>query len=115
METIDVYPTLCDLAGIEPPADLEGNGMKTILDSPEMPGKPAAYSYQRNRISMRTERYRLIVHTENGTSTVALYDHQVDPYETRNVAGEKPEILQRLMPLLEKGNTGIIPDLGISR
>ena len=112
VETIDIYPTLCDLAGIELPLDLEGKSLKAILNNPETPGKPAAYSYQRNRISMRTERYRLIVHVEKGTSTIALYDHHVDPYETRNIAEERPEIVERLMPLLKKGNTGIILGFG---
>jgi arylsulfatase A-like enzyme len=110
VETVDIYPTLCDLAGIDPPLGLEGKSLKAILNNPEMPGKPAAYSYQRSRISMRTERYRLIVHVEKGTSTIALFDHNVDPYETRNIAEERPEIVERLMPLLIKGNTGIIPD-----
>jgi arylsulfatase A-like enzyme len=115
VETVDIYPTLCDLAGIEPPLGLEGMNLKAILVNPEAPGKAAAYTYQRNRISMRTERYRFIVHAKKGTSSVALFDHQVDPYETRSIAEERPEIVERLMPLLKKGNTGIIPDLGRDR
>jgi hypothetical protein len=62
---------------------------------------------------MRTERYRLIVHTEKGTSTIVLFDHHVDPYETRNIAKERPEIVKRLMPLLKKGNTGILSDFEV--
>jgi hypothetical protein len=96
--------------GIEPPPGLEGTSLKAILDNPGASVKAAAYSYQKNRISMRTQRYRLIVHVEKETSTFALFDHQVDPYETRNIAGENPEIVRRLMPLLKKGNTGIIQD-----
>jgi len=32
-----------------------------------------------------------------------LYDHQIDSNETKNIAAEKPEIVERLMPLWEKG------------
>jgi len=111
VETIDIYPTLCELAGIEPPQGLEGKNLIPIFNDPDSPGKSAAYCYQRNRISMRTLRYRLIVHVEAGTQSVALFDHQNDPLETKNIAAEKPEIVDRLMPLLKKGNNGIIPDL----
>jgi arylsulfatase A-like enzyme len=112
VETIDIYPTLCDLTGVEPPPHLEGESLKANLNNPGIPGKPAVYCYQRNRISMRTERYRLILHAERGMSGVVLYDHQVDPNETLNIAEDRPEIVERLMPLLKKGNTGIIQDFG---
>ena len=110
VETIDIYPTLCELADVELPQGLEGKSFIPILNDPESPGKPAAYSYQNNRISMRTERYRLIVHAQEGKLTVALFDHRTDPYETRNIAAEKPEVVERLMPLLKKGNTGILAE-----
>ena len=38
---------------------------------------------------------------------IELYDYMEDPYETKNLASEKPGIVKELMPLLEKGNTGI--------
>jgi hypothetical protein len=38
---------------------------------------------------------------------VELFDHQTDPNETRNIATENPEIVNSLMPLWEKGNTGL--------
>jgi hypothetical protein len=36
-----------------------------------------------------------------------LYDHLSDPYENRNVAKENPAMVEKLMPVLEKGNTGL--------
>ncbi len=35
-----------------------------------------------------------------------LYDHKTDPYKNNNVAGDRPDIFKKLMPLWEKGNTG---------
>jgi arylsulfatase A-like enzyme len=110
VETIDIYPTLCELAGIDPPEGLEGQSLSAIFDNPESPGKPAAYCYQKNRISMRTKSYRLIVHVQAGTATVALFDHRTDPFETRNIAADEQETVEKLLPLLKKGNTGILPD-----
>ncbi len=113
-ETIDIYPTLCTLAGIYPPKGLDGESLVKILDEPQTDGKQAVYSYQNNRISMRTDHYRLIAQYESdNTWTFALFDHQTDPYETRNIAEDHKELVQELLPLLNKGNTGIIPKLDL--
>jgi arylsulfatase A-like enzyme len=109
VETLDIYPTLCDLAGLSPPPGLDGYSLRDILDSSDPVGKPAVYSYWYNLISMRTERYRLIAQEVEGNIIFTLFDHQKDPYETRNIAEENPETVKRLMPLLIKGNTGILP------
>jgi arylsulfatase A-like enzyme len=108
VETLDIYPTLCDLAELSPPPDLDGKSLKSILDSPDLSGKSAVYSYWYNLISMRTDRYRLIAHKVEGEILYTLFDHQEDPYETRNIAGEKPEIVKKLLPLLINGNKGIL-------
>jgi|JI10StandDraft_1071094.scaffolds.fasta_scaffold00117_56 iduronate 2-sulfatase len=44
VELVDVYPTLCDLAGLPLPPHLEGESFRRLLDAPELPGKPAAFS-----------------------------------------------------------------------
>lgn len=113
VETIDLYPTLCELTGITPPPGLDGESLVKILGNPQSAGKEAVYSYQKNRISMRTDRYRLIAHLEDNTWIFALFDHQTDPYETRNIAEVHKEIVKQLLPLLNKGNTGIIPKLDL--
>ncbi|MGJ8642100.1 MAG: sulfatase-like hydrolase/transferase [Luteolibacter sp.] len=44
VEFVDVYPTLCELAGLPVPKSLEGKSFAPQLADPEAPGKPAAYS-----------------------------------------------------------------------
>ena len=36
-----------------------------------------------------------------------LYDHKSASYEDENIALLQPEVVNKLMPLLEKGNTGL--------
>jgi len=108
VETIDLYPTLCELVGVEPPPGLTGMSLVSHLEDSHSSGKPAAFTYQRNRIAMRTDRYRLIAHKTDDRCIIALFDHQMDPNETENIAQEHPEIVNRLLPLLEGGNAGFM-------
>jgi iduronate 2-sulfatase len=44
VELIDIYPTLCDLAGIDQPSHLEGVSFAPLLDDPHQDWKSAAFS-----------------------------------------------------------------------
>jgi hypothetical protein len=83
---------------------LEGRSLVPNLEDTSHRGKPAAFTYQRNRITMRTDRYRLMAHEVDDRVVVALFDHEHDPYETKNIAREFPDIVNSLLPLLESGN-----------
>jgi len=91
VEFVDMYPTLCELCGLEPPGALEGLSMVPLLENPQRAWKKAAFTQvARGRgvmgRSVRTDRYR---YTEWGDEkTAELYDHQTDVHEFRNLAGD---------------------------
>ena len=39
VELVDIYPTLVDVAGLEPPMGLQGMSLRPLLDHPERRGK----------------------------------------------------------------------------
>lgn len=98
VETIDLYPTLCQLAGLPVPAFLDGTSLVPELEEPAIAGGAAA-SYHLGNKTLRTDRYRLIVHRDGG---VELYDHDSHERETQNLAEEKPEVVAQLKQELER-------------
>ncbi|WP_281614870.1 sulfatase [Flammeovirga sp. SubArs3] len=44
VELVDMYPTLCDLAGLEKPKHLEGQSFAPLLDNPDLDWKSAVFS-----------------------------------------------------------------------
>ncbi|WP_217447567.1 sulfatase [Maribellus comscasis] len=107
VSTVDIYPTMLDLCDVEMPHETDGKSIVPLLDNRVASWTEASYGYFRNGISLRTERYRLTKYFRNAKPTVELYDHIADPNETKNIAAEKPEIVKKLTPLWEKGNTGL--------
>jgi iduronate 2-sulfatase len=158
VELVDMYPTLCDLAGLPLPDHLEGTSFAPLLANPKQPWKTAALSQfpcpalrewaalplsdamrqtffgpliaeAERRIAaehpddwsperfnervmgytIRTERHRLVrwvdVRDPDRELAVELYDHQTDPHETRNIAGDpaNADIVEQLTAQLKAG------------
>ena len=108
VSTTDIYPTLIELCGTPVKHSLDGLSLVSLLQNPkDSKWRNTAYSYFRNGISLRTDRYRLTKYFRNEEPVIELYDYKTDPNETKNISAEKPEIVESLMPVLEKGNTGL--------
>lgn len=106
--TVDLYPTIMELCGVEMPYAGDGESLIPLMENPEMSTwEGAKFSYFRRGISLRTDRYRLTKYFREQEPTIELYDHFEDPYESRNVAELYPEIVDSLMVIWEKGNNGI--------
>ncbi len=88
IESIDLYPTLCDLTGIPRPEHLEGASFAQLLEHPDRPHKEAAVGRYGRGDTIRTARYRFSEYrTKQGKFLGRmLYDHRRDPGETVNVA-----------------------------
>ncbi len=101
VETVDLYPTLCDLAGVATPAGLAGTSLRPQLDNPAAAGD-VALAFALDKETVRTERYRLIRHRPAGAAAAyELYDHDDPAAETVNLAAVRPEVvaaLDRLLP-----------------
>jgi uncharacterized sulfatase len=107
VELLDLYPTLADLAGLEPPRGLQGASLKPLLDDPAAAwGRPAYTQVWRGTFpghSVHTERYRY-TEWDNGKRGAELYDHDADPHEYANRADDPKyaAAVQQLRGLVRK-------------
>ena len=113
VELIDLFPTLAELAGLPPPAHLEGKSLAPLFDDPgAFAGRERAAFSQFTRaglkgVSIRVKDFRYTEWRDlkRGGPVAAreLYDHRVDPLENRNAAADPrhAETIRRLAKELE--------------
>jgi arylsulfatase A-like enzyme len=117
-EHIDIFPTICDLAGVTIPSTLDGKSLVPLMKNPAASVKEYSVSqYPRSGAtaenerlgyadpnamgySIRTKQYRYTIWMGNGYRSnkafnkeqmigAELYDYKKDPNETTNVVNEK--------------------------
>ena len=98
VETLDVFPTLCDVAGLPQPDFADGESLRPLLNDPAAPGHPAI-SYGGGAKTIRTDTHRLIVHN-NGHAE--LYDHRSAEKETENIAEANSALVKNLAARLQE-------------
>ena len=110
IETIDLYPTLCELVGIEAPGHVEGRSFAPLLRDPDGPWKSAAIGRYGNGDTVRTDRYRYARYVNRSGRFLGemLYDHVADPGEDTNIAArpDVQEVLRSLRTRLAPGEAG---------
>ena len=106
-ELVDLYPTLCELAGVDAPTHVEGESLAPVL---RQPGKAitttalsqhARYNEKFMGRALRTDRHRFVAWFEKKSGRIVereLYDHETDPLETRNLAND-PDQAKRVAQL----------------
>lgn len=105
VETVDIYPTLAELAGLPfptGPQKIDGTSLVPILTDPSATVRDHAYHCfpRGNRLgrAIRTDRYRMIewkvIGAPMNTAEYELYDYADDALEKRNIAKQKPEVLK---------------------
>jgi arylsulfatase A-like enzyme len=124
-ELVDVFPTLCELAGIKVPDYLQGTSMVPLLDDPDRAWKSAIFSQFHRRpiesidgqrymgYAIRTDRYHYIDwyfwDNENKVPldhvASELYDHKNDPKENVNIVSD-PENVRLVEELRKKLKAG---------
>ena len=97
VEALDIFPTLCELAGLPKPDFVQGVSLRPLLDDPNAPGHPAI-SYTPKAKTVRTDTHRLILHQDGYAE---LYDHRSPAGETENTAAANEALVEEMTALLK--------------
>ena len=97
VETLDIFPTLCDLTGVKIPEFVQGESLKEILENPNSTGH-LALAYNNNVTTIRTATHRLSLHKDG---FVELYDHTTAENETKNITDKYPNLVEELKKALK--------------
>ncbi len=119
IETVDIYPTLCELAGLEKPDHVQGSSFGAAMfdenfnwDEVALSQYPRKTKINNEKVSvmgytMRTPEYRFTkwINIKTGeTLATELYDHTKQGFEMENLAGNSnyEELLNRLSQRFEE-------------
>jgi arylsulfatase A-like enzyme len=119
VELVDLYPTLCELAGIKTPSACEGRSLAPILRGEKVSDwrQHALSQYKRSRktggditgysIKYQDVRYTEWINNDSGKRTATeFYDHQNDPNENTNavstLSNEQRRSLSQTLELARK-------------
>ncbi len=105
-EFIDIYPSLCELAGLSLQDHLQGKSFVPLMKKPDMPWKPAAVGRFRSGDTIRTDQHRFTEYAGANGKPVArmLYDHDADSGENVNISerSQSKEVVKSLTEQLHK-------------
>ncbi len=103
----DVLPTLCEVAGVSAPKEIDGISILPALTGSGAV-KPREYLYWEfpsylGQQAVRMGDWKATRQKLNAKlSEIELYDLSKDPNETKNVAGDHPEVVKRMAEILAK-------------
>lgn len=121
-ELADLYPSICDIAGVGIPSGLEGSSFTPLFEDPDRLWKRAAFSQTPRSIpgigagvglTVRTSRFRYTEWSaiDSPYKSVELYDYRDDPLETANIAAvpRNQSLVNGLAGILAEGWRGSLP------
>lgn len=100
---LDLFPTLCDMLTVQPPADLEGESLRPLWEGKQARVRDSVFlPYIQIQRAVRDERWKLIAYPKIGH--LQLFDLQADPHETTNLIDhpEHAEHVARLQALMKQ-------------
>jgi len=95
VQLADILPTLCGMAGVEPPDDIQGKDLLPLMKGAEIKVRDCLHGkFGETQHMFHDGRYKYLYFTSNGCEQ--LFDLENDPGEMRNLATSDSENCARL-------------------
>ena len=86
---LDLYPTVCGMAGVAVPDTVEGKSLVPVLADPKPRVRETVFAAYRDLQRMvRDERWKLIRYSVKGEKRTQLFDLAADPWETKDLSAD---------------------------
>ncbi len=87
---MDLFPTICEMAGTSVPGNLDGRSLKGVIDGKTTGVRDTLFlSYRDVQRAIRDDRWKLIRYP--AINKTQLFDLQNDPHELRDLADKKSQ------------------------
>ena len=110
IETVDLFPTVAQLAGIKLPEGIDGISQADVVVNPDRSVRDhVTHVYPRGGHlgrAIRNQRYRMVewmpLKASDNSTDIELYDYQTDPLESKNIGADHPDIVAAMRSELAK-------------
>ncbi len=101
-QTIDLFPTICDLFRIPIPDGVQGASLLSLIEGkdPRERAYAVTTSFDPRKYMVRTDRFALLLYED--PTWRALYDLDADPEERRNIIADRPDEAERLHRMFQQ-------------
>ena len=96
--TLDLTATFLDYAGCRVPEEMDSRSLRPFLQGEDDRLRPHVFSGLRDWRLVQDERHKLVRHADG---SLLLFDLEEDPGETQNLSEEAPDVVARLLALLD--------------
>ena len=100
---LDLYPTICELVGIDVPDDLDGKSLRPLWNDSSAEVRDSVFLPFRDvQRSVRDDRWKLIVYPQ--INHMQLFDLKSDPFEMHNLIDDPQQqgTKQRMIKLMQR-------------
>jgi len=105
--THDIAPTLLSLAGLRPPAEMEGADLSRILRGDQPPSRPFSYGGYSDNHFYRDRRWAYMA--DNRLERPRLFDLREDAGEARDVSNLHPDTVRKIHNTVLEQAAGPLP------